>query len=61
MEAGISRLIVICGLYPAVALPVIWLFGVEEWERAHLRRVATSTVGRLRAFRRRFVPASARS
>jgi len=61
MEPGVSRLILVCGLYPALALPVIWLFGVEDWERAHIRRVATSVAGRLRAFGRRLAPASARS
>ena len=61
MEPGASRLFVVCALYPALALPVVWLFALEEWERMHLRRTAASAAGLLRAFRRRLVPLSARS
>jgi len=61
MEAGILRLAVISTLFPALALPVVWLFGVEEWERAHIRRVVLNVAGRLRAVRRRLIPACAGS
>lgn len=54
---GAARLALVAGGYVALSLPIVWLFGLDGWERDHFRRVGDGFLQRLRTARRRLAPA----
>lgn len=57
LPSGVPRLAAVSLAYIAVSSPLLWLAGLEDWERQHFRRLVSAAVARVRLLARRGVVA----